>query len=126
MMNCSCNAIGYMEESEDWHWGVRHIKHAGKDHICGECSVQIKKGQEYYYHTCFGEGTARNYKVCVDCQGIIEHFFSNGWWFGQIWDDLESYLDNAWHGDLPSDCISKLSPAARARVCDFLQRYQEP
>jgi len=124
-MNCSCAAIGCMEESEDCHWGVRHIKRAGKDYKCFECGSAIEKGSGYALHVVFGGGTAQNYKVCPVCQDLIEHFFPNGWWFGAVLDNLRDYLDESWAYDLPSDCISQLTPAARARVCDFLQRYQD-
>lgn len=124
-MNCSCAALGYMEESEDTHWGIRHVKRAGKDHKCYECGTLIEKGSGYALHVLFSNGTAKNYKICPVCQDLIEHFFPNGWFFGTVLDDLKSYLDDAWAKDLPSDCISQLLPAARVWVCDFLQRYQE-
>ena len=123
-MECSCNAdVGLDWEGTCWS-GEREVK-AAKNHRCYECGCEIKKGDRYRYHTVFGDGTAGNYKLCLACNAIAEIMFSNGFIFGQVIDDLQDYLRRSWRNDLPSNCISKLPAAARDRVCDILQEWQE-
>ena len=124
-MECSCNA-GY---GGDWdsgcYSGNREVK-AAKPHKCYECGCEIKKGDKYQYWTVFCEGTIDNFKLCSDCNVIAKTFFRDGWMFGSVIDDLGDYLYGSWKTDLPSNCISKLPPGARDRVCDILQEWQEP
>jgi len=42
-----------------------------------------------------------------------------------VWDNLFDYLDDNWREDLPTSCIVKLHPVARARVCDMLQKINQ-
>jgi hypothetical protein len=122
-MNCSCSVnTGYDDDSG--RWLKRKVK-AEKQHKCYECSEIIQKGEVYSFHTVFYDGVVSNYKLCMACDSLTEHFFSNGWIFGSVRDDLEDYLHYNWHSDLPSSCISKLETKARDFVCDYLQEYQE-
>lgn len=121
-MNCSCNAASYGEGIG--YWSKREIK-AAKNHVCYECGGVIKKGELFSYHTVFERGGVDNFKLCMSCDSITENFFSNGWMFGFVIDDLKDYLHYSWREDLPSSCISKLEPKARDMVCDYLQEYQE-
>lgn len=122
-MDCAC-VVSHSVENEN-SWGFRKINRAAKDHKCYECAGTIPKGASYFYHTCFGDGTASNYKICPDCQSVINQFFSDGWWFGCVWDSLADYLYENWQDDLPSSCISKLLPFAQNKVCDILQEIHE-
>ena len=122
-MNCSCSISTSYEGSES-SWGVQTRK-AAKVHRCCECRTTITKGEKYFYHTVFGDGTIGNYKMCSACNSILESFFTSGWMFGFVLEDLEYHLEESWIDDLPSSCISKLAPGARDMVCDYLQRWQE-
>jgi hypothetical protein len=105
--------------------GVRLIRAASKDHRCYECGAAICKGSSFAYHTLFGFRSARNFRICYDCQSVIWRFFGDGWWFGSVWNDLYNYLEENWQDDLPSSCIVKLTPAARDKVCDILELFQQ-
>lgn len=120
-MNCSCSASSY---DGDGYYSSRH-RIAAKESKCPECGRTIKKGEKYLFMTTFYEGSIVNNKVCKDCESIINNFFEDGFMYGSIYEDLESYIDAAWNDDLPSNCISKLTPDAKESVCDILQRYQE-
>jgi len=86
----------------------------------------IKKGEKFFYGTHFIPGEKpRNSKTCTDCKSIENNFFNGGWLVGSMVDDLENYFNDSWQEDLPSSCISQLTPAARDRVCDILQEFQE-
>jgi len=123
-MECSCSAYGGYDGDDGGYYGSRELT-ARKEHECYECQQKIKKGEKFTYHSIFSDGTIANFKVCATCTSIIDGFFPNGWIFGQVTEDLSEYLFEAWQEDLPSDCISKLTPAARDIVCDILQEFQE-
>jgi len=121
-MECSCTVGDDYDGDEGMKWGVREVMRAGKDHKCCECREIIKKGSPYFYHTLFGDSHIENMKICNDCQSVIWQFFSSGWMFETIWDTLGDYICYNWESDLPSDCISKLSPGARDKVCDLIEK----
>ena len=120
-MNCSCSAVSI---DGDGYLSSRTRK-AAKKSICPECGDEIKKGDEYLFATLFLDGGIYNNKMCKKCESIVDQFFPDGYYCGEVKDDLESYLDSTWIEDLPSSCISKLVPEARSVVCDILQRYQD-
>jgi len=120
-MNCSCSATSL---DGDGYYSARTRK-AAKDSTCPECGKTIRKGEEYLFTTLFLDGAIHNSKMCKACESLVDNFFEEGYKFGQIIEDLESYLDNSWIEDLPSNCISKLHPDAKKVVCDILQRYQD-
>lgn len=120
-MECSCSAVtvdgeGYYSE---------RTRIAAKKSLCPECGKTIEKGEAYLFTTLFIDGKIHNAKMCEICESIIRQFFPDGYYYGQIIEDLESYLDNSWVDDLPSKCIVKLHPKAREMVCEILQRYQD-
>jgi len=121
-MDCACSVSNDYDDDSVWNCGVREINKAGKDHTCFECGDRIEKGKGYFYHSVFGESTIQNFKVCNDCQSIIWQFFKEGWVFGSIWESLGDYLCYNWADDLPSSCISKLTPHARDKVCDIFEK----
>lgn len=123
-ITCGCAVTCDDNYDEDQRWGCRGIR-AAKEHKCSECSVIIPIGSSFFYHTVFFEGSCNNYKICQDCQSVILHFFGDGWWFGSVWDHLAEYLYYNWRDDLPSSCISQLTPTARDKVCDLLQGEYE-
>jgi hypothetical protein len=120
-MNCSCSATS---TDGDGYCSSR-IRKAAKEHTCPECGKIIEKGEQYLFSTLFIDGGIHNSKMCKICESLVDQFFEDGYYCGRMRDDLESYLDNSWNEDLPSNCISKLHPTAKAIVCDLLQRYQE-
>lgn len=120
-MNCSCSATSI---DGDGYFSTRR-RRAAKPTICPECKKEIVKGELYIFSTLFLEGRIHNSKMCLECEALVDQFFSDGYYVGRIWEDLEGYLDAAWSEDLPSNCISKLPPAVKAKVCDMLQFYQD-
>lgn len=121
-MECSCNASQWYETESSW--AERDLR-AAKEHKCCECGVIIKKGDQFTYHNIFYEDTIANYCMCLDCRSIVLHFFKDGWIFKNVWDSLSDYIYNSWLYDLPSDCISKLSPTARDKICDLIEMIWE-
>lgn len=123
-MNCSCNVGNNYEDDEQTGYIERRLR-AAKAHKCRECGNIIQKGETFVFCTCLKVGDISNYKMCSTCHEIATEFFHDGWIFTQIMDSLGDYFYQGWRDDLPSNCISKLSPPARSRVCDMLQEFQE-
>jgi len=123
-MECSCSAYGGDFDDDGVYSSSRELT-ARKEHQCYECQRTIKKGEKFTYHSIFSDGTIANFKVCATCTSIISGFFPNGWMFGSVKDELSDYLYFTWQEDLPSNCISKLTTAARDIVCDILQGFQD-
>jgi hypothetical protein len=122
-MNCSCTAMSV--ELEDAYWSERKLR-AAKLHKCIECGCKIKKEEYFIFGTYIIPGVhIHNSITCLDCKSIQENFFSEGWNIGSLKNDLYNYFDSSWIEDLPSKCISKLTPKARDTVCDLLQEFQE-
>jgi hypothetical protein len=101
------------------------IRKAKKPCLCPECGKTIDKGEEYLFSTMFIDGGIYNSKMCKECESIVDNFFPDGYQIGNIINDLECYIDNSWIDDIPSSCVTKLTPKAKVKVCDILQRYQE-
>lgn len=123
-MECSCSASGNYDNDDQIGYHEKQIK-AAKQHICPECGKTIEKGEEFVFCSIMMVEAISNRKMCLDCYDISEKFFSNGYIFGCIHDTLFSYLNDNWMNDLPSNCISKLRPRAKAIVCDMLQEFQK-
>jgi hypothetical protein len=126
-MECSCEVDTYDDDCEPVQMYSERMVRSRKDHKCGECrTVSIHRGDVYKYATYLFDGKWEEHKICQMCIDTAKHFFSGGSYpFGTLWDELGDYLNDNWRKDLPSDCISQLPPAARDRVCDILQEFQE-
>jgi len=123
-MECSCN-VGIDGDNDDFLGYSERTLKAGRKHTCVECGKEIKKGEQFVFISIFEIERIGNFKLCLDCHAVSKQFFADGWIFGQMWDNLGDYLFYNWKDDLPSNCISKLPPPARDRVCDQLQDFQE-
>jgi len=124
-MNCSCNVSNYDSYNETY-WHSRKLK-AAKVHKCCECGKEITKGDYFFFESILDpeEVCITNFKVCEDCSELCAVFFQDGWRYHSVLEDLQNYLENTWFDDLPSECISQLSPVNRDRVCDILQLWQD-
>ena len=118
-MQCSC--INIDVDAPMTMLKQKHFR-ASKDHVCSECGKTINKGERYLYEVGSYEGRLLYYKTCPDCESIRDAFFCNGWWFGNIRDDLVDHIDYM-GGDISEDCISPLTPPARDFVCDRIEMY---
>ena len=94
------------------------------DHICGECRKAIKKGDSYKVENNIFEGSISTYKTCLDCLSIRNVFFTDGWFFGNIRDEIHDFIFECF-GDISQASISSLTPGARSWVCDEIQEYWE-
>ena len=117
-MQCSCEIeidsdVGPTFYSEE-------MRTARKQHKCTECRRTIEPGEEYESVSGLWEGGWSKYKTCRDCLSLRNVFFTRGWEFRGLWalfQDNFCYIDAV----IPESCISELTPAARAKVCELIE-----
>jgi len=91
---------------------------ARKQHKCHECYRKIQPGERYENYVGLFDGIFRQ-KTCLDCISLRDVFFIDGFIFEAIWQDMREHIHYC--GDQISEsALSKLTPVARARVCDMI------
>lgn len=119
-MDCSCGIdVDYGDYGAPTLYTER-IHTARKKHICGECRRKIVPGEKYENVTGQWDGEFATHKTCLDCLSLRDEFFSNGWGFGAVWSDFTDTISD-WDYEVPEDCISALTSAARERVCQIIE-----
>jgi len=86
MLTCGCDFEG--------HSGSR-TRTARKEHKCGECGTPIKPGDDYEFHTYFGDGYISNHKTCLKCNDLAESMMALGfcWQYGSLLEMHKDYLE---------------------------------
>lgn len=122
-MDCSCHIDSYTDDCERVELYKSKIVMARKPHICGECKRLISK-EKYEYASYLYEGKFWQEKICIDCRSARIQFYPGGSWaFGNLWNDIEIFIGEV-NGEIPESCISELTPKARDRVCDLIERVR--
>jgi len=123
-MKCSCTIEIDINDSPELL--SNHTQTARKLHKCTECGRVISIGEKYEKTTGLWSGVWDAFKTCVDCLSLRCVFFPhNGFVFGEIRGDIHQNISDN-QGDIPEDCISELTPAAREFVCDAIERTWVP
>jgi hypothetical protein len=93
------------------------VRRARKPHKCVECREAIPIGARYEHASGIWDGRADSYKTCLSCIEIRDHFACDGYYYGQIWEDVYGnfFPDMKCGGP----CMDGLSPAAKARLIDM-------
>ncbi len=117
-MNCSCS----FSSGSDYDPVVildECYRRARKPYTCLECRRPIKRGDKYYYERFMNDGEFETVRTCLDCLSV-RHNLVEIFGYGTIWELIEDSVI-ACQGDIPERCIAKLTPFARARVCDLME-----
>jgi hypothetical protein len=114
-MECSCTVL--VDHAATPGGYKKTTREARRPHRCCECGGRIKRGDAYLYESGIWDGEPEGYKTCLDCESLRVAFFG-GWTFTQIWGDFYNEFEGH---DVPESCISKLTPKARGRVCDWIE-----
>ena len=89
---------------------------AAKEHSCSECGKPIERGQRYELAKGLWDGSWSTYRTCLLCAEIRDHFACNGFYYGQLWEDLrENFFPDMRAG---GPCMSGLTVAARLKLID--------
>ena len=116
-MECQCTiSVDHDGEPDAF---TEKIRTARKEHRCGECYRTIMPGEKYEYVSGIWEGRPDNYKTCMDCLSLRETFFDS-WIYMNLWDDFYNEFNYA-VSVVPEACIAKLTPGARAEVCEMIE-----
>ena len=121
MTDCSCIYVD-SDNAPDFYRDRMLI--ARKEHTCGECGRTIEPGETYETFSGKWNFTFSTHKTCIECLSIRNAFFCESWIFGKIHEDLwEHIMDLA--GQISAECILSLSPRAKEKVLDMIDRLWE-
>jgi len=120
-MKCSCVYIGDYDQPE---FHRESLQKAIKSHRCDECGKIIKPGEKYEYSLGKWDGIFGYNKTCLDCLSIRNEFFCEGFFYGQMFKCLHEHL-NEIYGQVSSDCLLALTPAAMTKICGLIDDIWE-
>ena len=121
-MECACV---YVEDCYDaLEFFSKTMRRARKEHKCCECRRMILPAEEYEHVSGKWEGQVETYKTCQDCLSIRREFFCEGFFYEQMFEYLHEHL-NEIYGQVSSDCLLALTPAAMTKVCGMIDRLWE-
>ena len=116
--SCACLYGGYgNDDSDGFQCRTRLV--ARIEHKCIECAKSIVKGEMYVRFAGKDGGRVFSNKTCAICEEIREALYCDGYYFGQMWQDIEEQL----FPHFTVACVDKLSTVA-AKEC-LSKRYQE-
>ncbi len=115
--DCACLYGGYDGcDENDLH--AQQVVKARKSYVCRECRQTIPKGARYVRYA----GTNDDHRIfvvktCLLCEEIRKALYCDGYYFGQLWEDIEEQLFE--NNLMNSACLAKLdTPEAK----QFLQQ----
>lgn len=121
-MECAC--IDNENDFDGWDYEpTESFPIAKKNWKCGECRRTIPIGEKYSCHTGKWMGKFVIDRTCMDCRSVTEHLFCS-WTYGMVWDELTDHLHDT-IGEISWEKVAKLTPVARAMVCDLIERVWE-
>jgi len=122
-MECSCEIETYNDDYDPVQLFNRKTRKARKTHKCSACHREILRGEEYEFWSYLFEGKFWEDKICNDCMSASYIFFpGSGFCPQELWGEIKNFIDNSC-GEIPEDCIVKLTPLARVKVCDLIQQF---
>jgi len=86
---CDCS----IEIDEDAELFREEFPVARKVHECCECKMIIKPGQKYQKVIGKWEGEFSTFKTCLPCYNIRKHYCPNGYYFGELVEQLFNCLE---------------------------------
>lgn len=95
-----------------------------KLHSCNECNRIILKGEHYRREILKDGAKLFHHKYCEDCLSIREVFFSSGWYYSNMWEDMTDFIGDA-DGSISESQLIQLTKLARDKVCDMIEEYWE-
>jgi len=123
-MECACTVPVDFDSDERVKFIGTTSHTARKEHKCNECKEYISPGQWYQKEAFVCEGKFEVHKTCEHCWSLRQVFFSDGWLYGCLWDEMREFINEA-RGDLSVDCILMLTPKARGKVLDIIEELWE-
>jgi len=117
-MECSCNIDAGVDEpcevlAAEWITACRRY------HRCGECDKRIAPPEAYYQEVLRDDDGVVAYKTCEDCKSLRDNMMRD-FFIQQV---RETIADHIWDcaGQMPEECLAKLTPNAREWVCHKIE-----
>jgi hypothetical protein len=122
-MECSCE----VPADVSFYSAFQKQKHpkARKVYKCYECGREIEKGEKYQKIVDFCEHKFSQYITCKDCLSVKEKFFTDGYYFGMVWEELEAHIRENLIRNFPWSCLTDLTKPARDKICEFIEELWE-
>ena len=120
MNDCTCVYVDDDYDRPEF-YDAKLVK-AKKEHQCSECYRVIHPGEMYERINGKWDGDVSTFKTCPDCKSIQETFFCDHFLHGGMWEYFDEHLREC-NAELDADAIAKLTPDARATVCDKIETY---
>ena len=119
MSECACIDISVCDYEE-----VSQKITAGKSNspfVCCECEETFPAGTERELTECTYEDREKEiYETCPDCLSVIKAFFCDGYYFNQVWEDVDYHIEEI-DGQISSKCLLSLTPRARDKMFKLIQ-----
>ena len=90
-----------------------------KTYTCIECSETYRMSW-CHIESIRWEGYIQTYYTCEHCYSLRQVFFSGGWYFTMLWEEMYTFINDA-EGDISVSCILELTPKARGKVLDSIE-----
>jgi hypothetical protein len=97
------------------------VRKARKEHTCCECDLKIQPGQSYEVISGVWDGQPQEFKTCLSCMQIRDHFQCDGFQFETLWRDLEENFFPGMKAGGP--CMEGLSPENKERLFTLRQEW---
>ena len=120
----SCSCISYAYDGPQAEVFNARVVTARKKHKCGECGREILPGEKYETASGKWDDSFETYKTCADCLSVRDAFFCEDYAYGGIWEILWEHLRYI-NYEVSSDCLVKLTKAARDNICDSIEAWWE-
>jgi hypothetical protein len=121
MSDCGCIYVSDYDPPE-FYSGI--MFRARKEHVCNECFRIIKPREKYERVAGKWGGNIDVYKTCIDCLSVRDVFFCSGWLHEGVWEYVHNHI-MCLDGDVSSSCLIHLTPRAREKVCEIIERCWE-
>jgi len=147
-MQCSCTVSTCIDEEAALDMDFQYIVSEQNNEIkCCECGRILAEGEKFLHEVGapadvmealaeeaeelgesewqIPEDELYSYNTCLDCLSIRDQFFSNGWFYEHMLDELFSHLetfgDKVFDEVISEDCIARLTPRAQEIVCRYIE-----
>lgn len=81
---------------EPWTLYQDKVRTARKEHVCGECSTPIQRGQQYFWGKGLYDRYWSEYRMCMDCKtGPADWLMDQcgGWLWHGVSEDLREHWE---------------------------------
>jgi hypothetical protein len=65
------------------------------------------------------QGNLFHYKYCEDCLSVREVFFSDGWYYGLLWEQMQQFVLDC-DGNISMSQLGMVTIPARDKIIDMV------